>query len=1176
MRQHILLYTDQPDMGGVAQYNHALLVELISRGFRVTCVQNQADNMLIRQQQQLGVEHQWLSFDPIAHFDRNFTNAADAAARFEQTRPDLILFSDGCPVSNFAAKQAAMQLQIAYLVVVGFVADYLAEEFAFCLDALTQQYEQARSVIAVSQENLHLLRTRFNLPVDRGQVIHYGRPDAFFAPRDQSRNCYLRQIVDIPPEATVCFTTARLEEIKGYLYQLAAIRQLKSTAVWEKLHFVWAGEGPLREPLTTALAELRVTDRVHLLGQRWDVSDWLDVADIFVFPSQLEGMPLAVIEAMAKGIPIAATAVSGIPEALGDTGKLLPDPKVDPDGTIAALVATIQTWAMRPEQRAATGQAGQRRAAQMFREDRMVQETLGVIERALLPVGDYVSPGLAIVQPDAAFPNMEVGDPDTCPWEHLRRDVPHNWYVDRRQPIVGFLSRDEAHILYNTALQFQGKRALEIGCWLGWSACHLALAGVELDVVDPLLARSDFYQSVSDSLEAAGVRRAVNLVAGYSPQAVEALATQQRQWSLSQWSLIFIDGDHEAPGPLQDAIVCERLAAPDALIVFHDLASPDVAQGLDYLRQRGWHTQVYQTMQIMGVAWRGNVQPIAHQPDPKVKWQLPQHLQNYTVSGIAEQNGHGSTTEHVSDPRLQALLNAVESLRLPPVQPMTLDRSGRQQLAEWLRQGQQAYIQGDRDTAIAAFGQAVTLNPGSTIAHQHLSSLAWQQGDLQRSLAHYKLAQSGGAAIDEMQNQEFQSLMAAVRPFTLLSPERLFSLYSLAKQICLDDIPGHFVECGTCRGGSAALLAAVIQRYSLRPRRLYAFDTFEGMPEPTAIDRHQGIPANLTGFGAGTLKAPRAKYLNVICKELGVTEIVVPVAGLFAQTLPRSQPEIADIAFLHADGDWYESTMDIFNTLYDSVVADGFIQVDDYEHWEGCQQAIHQFERSRQTVFPLRAIDDTGVWFRKQDAAHTNCNHGQVLWHLAETAVRLGNVSLAAQFTQAVLKLLPRLVSAAALLVELGVAEQPQKARSQPGFIDDSLRQEQDNTDWYAALRLRQTNLIVFPDWSQPEDLLFSALVNLLRSILTHPDRQQITLLIDTHGIDAENADLAISSVVMHLLTEAALELDGKAEIVLLEPLPALQWQTLLPQLTARIPLTLENQQTIAALGADRLPVIGG
>ena len=84
-------------------------------------------------------------------------------------------------------------------------------------------------------------------------------------------------------------------------------------------------------------------------------------------------------------------------------------------------------------------------------------------------------------------------------------------------------------------------------------------------------------------------------------------------------------------------MVCVKYALYDALILFHDLASPDVAQGLEYLQQEGWKVMIYQTMQIMGVAWRGNVEPVMHQPDPQVDWHLPMHLQNYPVSSMSNQ-----------------------------------------------------------------------------------------------------------------------------------------------------------------------------------------------------------------------------------------------------------------------------------------------------------------------------------------------------------------------------------------------------------------------------------------------------------------------------------------------------------------------------------------------------------
>jgi glycosyltransferase involved in cell wall biosynthesis/predicted O-methyltransferase YrrM len=654
---HILLYTDDPGIGGVAQYNHSILIGLKQQGYRVTSVQSLTVNPLVEQQIQQGIQHEWLEFDSIQNFDRTFYEPADAQAIFARTQPDLIVFSDGSPVSNFAAKQVALQLGIPYVVVVGFVSTELLERFAFWLEHVTNQYAQAKTVVAVSQQNLSLLQQFACLSPQQGEVIYYGRPDSYFVQRREVRD-RLRQALAIPANGVVCFTAARFEPLKGYQHQLNAIKQLQQTAIWSQLYFVWAGQGALWEQIAADVQRLALADRVKLLGQRWDVLDWLDAADIFVFPSESEGMPLAVMEAMAKGLPVVAAAVSGIPEELGDTGKLLPDPNGDADGTVRELAATIQTWVQDTELRRAIGQAAHQRATLLFREQRMVQETMTVIQRALLPTGDYVSPGLRIIQPDAAFPQMVVGNPDTCPWPYLRRQIPHNWYIDQRYSMVGFLSRDEAHILYNTARQFQGQRALEIGCWLGWSACHLALAGVELDVIDPMLAQPEFYQSVSHSLQAAGVLDRVNLIPGYSPQAVIELATQR------QWALIFIDGNHEAPGPLDDAIACAPLAAADAMILFHDLASPEVAAGLDYFKERGWNTLVYQTMQIMGVAWRGNVQPVTHQPDPQIDWELPVHLQHYEVSGAP---GSGNQPAFVSGEKPIAAIAWLQDLPLRAV-----------------------------------------------------------------------------------------------------------------------------------------------------------------------------------------------------------------------------------------------------------------------------------------------------------------------------------------------------------------------------------------------------------------------------------------------------------------------------------------------------------------------------
>jgi glycosyltransferase involved in cell wall biosynthesis len=211
---------------------------------------------------------------------------------------------------------------------------------------------------------------------------------------------------------------------------------------------------------------------------------------------------------------------------------------------------------------------------------------------------------------------------------------------------------------------------------------------------------------------------------------------------------------------------------------------------------------------------------------------------------------------------------------------------------------------------------------------------------------------------------KFASLLETIRPYTMVGAKRLHSLYILAKNICCEDIPGDFAECGVAAGGSTALLAYVIKEYSKRPRLLYACDSYEGMPDPTDEDVHNGISANSTGWGAGTCAAPEAS-VREICRKLGVLDIVEVVKGYFQETLPNMRTKIGDIGFLHMDGDWYESTKSILENLYSKISDGGIIQVDDYGHWEGCKKALHEFEQAQKLHFDLHTIDYSGVWFKK-------------------------------------------------------------------------------------------------------------------------------------------------------------------------------------------------------------------
>ena len=384
----IFFATTDPGVGGVAQYNHSLVCYLACQGYQVTYLQPKGFfNQDSQIQEKLGIKHIW--FDLSKNLDLTFVNSSVI---------DLIICSNSNPLANLGIKKMALQQGIPYVIVEGLVEPHLAKQFSHFLPELSFHYDQAQEVIAVSEDNLKLLRELFGLPSRKGKVIHYGRPPLYFTPIDQSIRFRLRQELDIPEDAIVCFTSARIETRKGYQYQMEAIKQLMNTPIWDSLYFVWAGGGifqpELEGNLQQTVSNLGIEHKVIFLGQRNDVPDLLNIADIFVFPSQLEGMPLCIMEAMAKGLPVIASAVSGIPDELGDTGKLIADPKLTPQVTVNQLAETLQEWTTNPHLLKNIGEACKNRAEKIFTESRMLSETLAVIEKALTK--DHMSPLIVI------------------------------------------------------------------------------------------------------------------------------------------------------------------------------------------------------------------------------------------------------------------------------------------------------------------------------------------------------------------------------------------------------------------------------------------------------------------------------------------------------------------------------------------------------------------------------------------------------------------------------------------------------------------------------------------------------------------------------------------------------------------------------------------------------------
>ena len=186
------------------------------------------------------------------------------------------------------------------------------------LNALTAGLDARRW--AVSQE---VRRSMWGPWRGGAEVLIHGivRSDGPPEPATRSR---VRAALGIPEDAVVAITVANFRREKDYPNLLRAAEI--ACAADSRLVILAAGQGPLEEETRQLRRDLGLGARVRLLGYRSDVPDLLAAADIFVLASAFEGLPVSIMEAMSVGLPVVATSVGGVPEAVveGQTGLMVP------------------------------------------------------------------------------------------------------------------------------------------------------------------------------------------------------------------------------------------------------------------------------------------------------------------------------------------------------------------------------------------------------------------------------------------------------------------------------------------------------------------------------------------------------------------------------------------------------------------------------------------------------------------------------------------------------------------------------------------------------------------------------------------------------------------------------------------------------------------------------------
>jgi glycosyltransferase involved in cell wall biosynthesis len=179
-------------------------------------------------------------------------------------------------------------------------------------------------IVPVSEEIKRSLIRRRRIPESKIRVIRYGVDLEKFHPNGRDLAQAKRQELGVAADAIVIGIFGRLETPKGHRFFIEAFPEVVKR--YPQVRAIFVGDGALRQELETAVRQLGISEYVKFLGFRDDVNEILNTVDLFVMPSISEGLPNAVLEAMACEKPVIASAVGGIPEVVhhGENGYLTP------------------------------------------------------------------------------------------------------------------------------------------------------------------------------------------------------------------------------------------------------------------------------------------------------------------------------------------------------------------------------------------------------------------------------------------------------------------------------------------------------------------------------------------------------------------------------------------------------------------------------------------------------------------------------------------------------------------------------------------------------------------------------------------------------------------------------------------------------------------------------------
>ena len=196
---------------------------------------------------------------------------------------------------------------------------------------------------------------------------------------------------------------------------------------------------------------------------------------------------------------------------------------------------------------------------------------------------------------------------------------------------------------------------------------------------------------------------------------------------------------------------------------------------------------------------------------------------------------------------------------------------------------------------------------------------------------------------------------------TMVGLRRLENLCDLAQRVLDEKTPGDFIETGVWRGGCCILMRGVLAANGVNDRKVYAADSFAGLPPPDPqrypqddcwnFHRHKQLAVSL-----GQVKSNFARYGLL-------DDQVVFVEGPFRDTLPSLQA--GPFSLMRLDGDWYESTYVALDALYPKLSPGGFVIIDDFHLIPPCRQAVIDYRSRHEITAAMHDVDWNASWWQK-------------------------------------------------------------------------------------------------------------------------------------------------------------------------------------------------------------------